>query len=305
MQLFFGVALLVAADLIGLSLTIDAQRREVLVGEPIKLAIQWQALAPVEDVAVEDADFLHRSIRLIVEHRGQSRLYSEAPHAMADVVLVRHRLEGGFKEVRDQVFYDGGYVGADGRSSTLDFLFPEPGIYSVKATYVHHGELTSVRSNALRFHVKAPTGSDVAVMEAIRKQRWLLTGDRGRESRDAAHRLLDRHPASPYLRMSRLERFRSRADQLGDGRDPDSGESFYHLGEEGRGDFRRRYYARLLEEILAEPDWSPFADDALALAASFARGAGNIALSRSLLQQLADTYPHSPQARRIKKTVGR
>jgi hypothetical protein len=292
-----------AVDLAGLSLTVSTPRDTVLVGEPVKATVRWRANTLVRDVAVEDQKFLFQSIRLVVERDGQVEMYREAPHEMHEKLLVRRRLAPGEEVVTEHVFHKGGYTDETGRTRQLSFLFPKPGVFWVRAVYVHLGVVTDVRSNRIRFEVKEPVGSDAVVMDAIRTRSELLAGEGGLPGLAATQRLLDRYPRTPYLRMFKLSQFRQRSALLGAEYDPDTQQSFFHLGEEGRTDFKRRYYARMVEEVLAEPDWSPFGDDALALAAVFAIGAGDTALAERLKKELIEKNPDSPRAARVRRTM--
>jgi hypothetical protein len=301
MQALFALSIL-AMDLSSLSLAIETPRNTVLIGEPVKLAIRWRATRAIADVAVEDRDFMFQSLRLAVEQGEDTTLYKESPHQLGELVLVRRRFEPGQERVTEHVFYHGAYMDGAGRAQE-SFLFPAPGTYWLSVLYVHGGKVTNARSNRIRFEVKAPTGSDREVLEAIRRQRLLLTGQGG--LLHEATKLLNDYPSSPYLRMSRLMRFRYRQSLLGAESDPDSRESFFHLGEAGRAAFKKRYYARMVEEILGEPDWSPFGDEALGLAALYAAGAGDRVLAERLRTELVDRYPRSRLGERLKKEMVR
>jgi hypothetical protein len=293
-------ALLLATELGGLSLTISSPQSEVLVGEPLRITCRWRASALVKGIAIEESDFLFQSILLSVDDGKGARLFREYQHEMAERALVRHSLKQGEERVFDLVFYQGGYVDHPGGQPHDALLFSSASEYLVRAIYVHDGAPSMVVSNQLRFKVAEPKGAERAILDQLRKDRTLVTADGSPQSRAVVRDLLVRSPDSPYLRLAKLELFRQRHNALYNEYDPDTGASIQHLGPEGIGSFRREYYRRMSREVLAE-DWGPYADEALALAALYAWGAGDRETSLRLKKDLLERYPQSVPARQIKE----
>jgi hypothetical protein len=300
-MLLIAVALL-AADLKGLTLGASSRQGELLVGEPLKITLRWKASRPVRNVAVEEPDFLFRSVLLSVNDGTGARLYREYPHELVEKPLVTRSFAAGEEDVVNLVFSRGGYLVRPGGEVEEGLLFPRKGEYSVTAVYVQDGLPSGVASNTLRFTVGEPSGGDREVLAEMRRDPWLVRADGPAPSQARAKALLERYPESRYLRLAKLERFQQQASALHNERDPVTGESVFHLGKEGLAEFRRQHYRRLAEEMLSEGDWGPFEEEALAFAGLYAAAGGDEATSTRVRKQLFDKYPLSATVKRIQET---
>lgn len=296
------ITAILAIEVGGLSLTINSQQKEVLVGEPVKISVTWEGHAIVKNVAVEEPDFLFQSLALAVEEGKERSIYRESARGMPEMILLRRTLKAGERKVVDLVFLHGLLLTPDQMHSRSAFLFPKAGEYVVRAVYLDAGVPTDVVSNPLRFRVVEPHGSDRVVWGQIQREPNLLKLYGSADTRSHPRRLLDQYPSSPYLRFTWLEDFASRGRALGSQQDPDTGESFWDLGREGRREFARQYYRRMLEELLAIPDWGPFEPEALAIAFQYALAAGDKESSERFRKELITKYPDSAMGRRYRRS---
>lgn len=256
-------------------------------------------------VAVPNGLFLFQSLLLSVDDGTGARLYREYPHSLTELLLVRRSFEKGEEEIVNHVFFKGGYVDRPGGDAQDGLLFPRKGKYSVTVLYVHGGAVSMMASNTLQLEVDEPNGSDRQVLEAVRRNPDLLRARGSADDRSYIRTALEEHPRSPYLRWAKLERSRHKASDLQSDRDPDTGDSVYHLGKEGLAEFRRQHYRRLAEDILSDEDWGPFEEEALAMASLYAHGAGDKEMSERARKDLFERYPRSATVKRIKEAEAR
>ncbi len=295
---------LLTADLNGLTIDASSPQKTILVAEPLKLTLHWKASKAVKDVALEEPAFLFQSLLLSVDDGKGPRIYRESPHEFTEKLLVLRSLRPGDEEIVNLVFFKGGYVDSAGGMQDGP-LFPVRGKYIVKVLYMHDGVLSTVASNALWFDVGEPTGADREILEAVRRNPDLLRARGGVEDRSLTRKLVEQHPNSPYLRWARLEQFRQRASAVESSRDPDTGESVYHLGKDGLAEFGRQHHRRLAEGILSGGDWGPFEEEALALGCLYAQNAGDREMSERARRDLFEKYPRSAIVKRIKEAEAR
>lgn len=292
-----AVALILAASNVSaLSLQIDTTQRHVLVGEPLKLRATWRALESLS-VAIEDADFSFKSVVLEVRRGTERVFYHENSHRTQPDMLVRRTLAAGEQVSVDLVFVKGWRE--NGRGETADHshaLLPTAGEYTLRALYVGDGPARIVSSNVVRVVADWPTGSEGRVWQAVVRDPNVAIGQGSIETQQVTKRLLDEYPQSRYLRLAWLEHFDVAVDALGSRLDPDTGQSFRHLGELAGTAFVKNYYARMLGEIVSVSDWGPFEPEALAHAAKFALQAGDVDRSQKIEEELLRKYPNTTLA---------
>jgi hypothetical protein len=290
-------ATLLSANVSGLALQISSPQRDLLVGEPVMVAVRWKATSEVKNVLIVDPDFHASSLLLAVDDGRGARLYREYPHDMVERTLVSGPLKKGQEEIVNLVFYTGGYVKQPRGEAQDGFVFPAAGKYRVRALYIDGDVITNVASNELEFVVREPSGEDRSILSRLQQEPALVTGERDLA---AVSELIQKHPSSPYLRLAKLALLRHKGSELHNERDPDTGDSIFYLGKEGMAVYRSRYYRRLADDILSVDDWGGYDEQALALARQYALGAADKQLEQHVRRQLFARHPQSATVKRIK-----
>jgi hypothetical protein len=266
-------------DFRGLRLTISSPQREVLVGEPLNIAVVWDAIAPLPPTAVEDDEFLFQSLGLVVRRGAARYLWEESARRIAEEVLVPRAPKPGRPVHAEYVFYQGWLSAWDRWPPISPFLFPEAGEYSIAAIYMHRSPSgdrvpTGIASNVIRFQVSEPSGDDAKVLEHIRRQPW-YPSQRGRlwgidPDLKVVESVVAQYPASRYVRLARLELLRLRSRQP-------------------NGTPPAQVTAECLEKLgeVLSAEWGAFTPEALRLAISYADCAGDTKRADALRKKLA------------------
>jgi hypothetical protein len=100
-------------------------------------------------------------------------------------------------------------------------LFSAKGGYTLQATYSKSGR--QAISNSVTFVVNEPTEADREVFEAIRTDAALIEATSSAPVQAHAKKRLEKYPASPYLRRTRIKLLSERAAALQNRLDPDTG----------------------------------------------------------------------------------
>ncbi len=157
-----------------------------------------------------------------------------------------------------------------------------------------------MESNELAFVVTEPDGEERQVLEAVTRDLTMLDAGKDADAQATGKALIAKHPKSRYLRWARLHWLETKANAVHNQYDPDTGESMLHLDKAAIRGFRTGKYRDLAEDILADPDWGPFEEEALILADTLAQASGDVALQQKARKQLFEKHPHSPAVKRIK-----
>jgi hypothetical protein len=301
MLMVIGVLLGLAAppDQSALALEISTLQREVLVGEPVKLTVRLKATADVRGIPLDGEEKLPvQFLRVLVDDGTQVRTYVEFPPQIVEQVLVAESLRAGDERAMNVVLFDGGYLEASTAPPRSSFLFPVPGRFSIRLDYA--GQEARATSSPLRFTVKAPTGGDREVLEAVRREPRILDANGDAAAQAKARELAERFPHSAYLRWTRLRMLEYKANAPDRDLDPQGREDILRLDNVDRERRRVREYEQMAEELLSSGDWGPFEEEALAVGFLAAEGAGDKEKAAGAKATLYEKYPYSPTVRRLK-----
>lgn len=262
------IALGVAATT-GLTLEISSAQSAVLVAEPIKVVLTWRAAADQEQsVILEDNGFVEQVFTFEVEGPGEvRRIYRECPRSGAAQIPASWRGRAGESRSQTLILVYGGCYEASTRAAAqraFGALFGVPGQYRFRAFYNKHG--LRVESNWISFEVIDPSGEEVDVYSAVREDLGVLGSLWALER---IRPLIANHPKSRYLRWLRLQLYEEARypSFAGAGITVDSRQAPADLA---------LARARAVQELVSEPTWFPFEDEALTLAYRLARAARSV-----------------------------
>jgi hypothetical protein len=296
MSLLPAIAVLAASPL-ALTLEIRSPQTAVLVGEPVKLIVTWRATGTLnERIFPENNQFTSQSLVFLVSDGRTQRPYRECVRSIEERIDPVVMLKKGEEIVQSLVLLRGGCVSDGGGLSAL--VFDAKGKYRLRAVYSKGQH--RVESNELSFSVTDPDEEEREVLEAVKHDRTMLDVGSGQEVQAKAKALIAKHPKSRYLRWARLQQLETKANAVHNQYDPDTGESMLHLDKAALRGFRTGKYRDLAEDILADPDWGPFEEEALILADTLAQASGDVALQQKARKELFEKHPHSPAVKRIK-----
>lgn len=299
MNLILSLSLLAAAPA-GLSLQISSPQTAVFVGEPLKVVVAWRAVgAPVTGLRVETQDFLNQSLLFFVDDGSGKKKYLEYARAITEIVIPPKNLKPGDEVVTNLVLFRGGYVTGLADRPTDALLLPAKGRYSVQAVYMRQEPW--VTSNALSVTVAEPTGADREILQAVGRDRSILEANGDAATQAAWKELIRKHPESPYLRWARLCLLKRRGEALHNWQDPDTGELLLdRMDQAGIARVRVKHYREMADDILSDPNWGPFEEEAMALAFSYARASGHQDAEARARKELFEKYPRSATVKQIK-----
>jgi outer membrane protein assembly factor BamD (BamD/ComL family) len=156
-------------------------------------------------------------------------------------------------------------------------------------------------SNRLGFTVEEPQGPDGEILAAARDEPFMLAYLGSQESLGKVRQLVEKHPSSRYLHLARLRILEGR-HQLPDRElDEATRDRLVRTDRSGLAINRHARRQRVLEELLAVPDWGPFEEEALALAIEAAEAADASDLARESREKLLRKYPRSLAAQRLRE----
>lgn len=295
-----ALALLLAApaiDVRGLELRLEATKKQILVGERLKLLLTYRARSPIalalhDDAVYIDAGSGYRLFWDIEEKRGGT-LFEVTPHPagwqFAEILQVG--LSQNDKK-SDAYFQE---TGMRLRPAPIEFAFPSPGRYRIKVVY------KTLESNVVEIEARAPAGSDLELFTRyLQPKPHLMTfqgllEDLGVEG---AHKLLQSYKGSVYLSQLQLRMWerdfgfalKSFNDKHGEGAARVGGLQ----GEPGD----------VLREM-EESDWQggSFDDDRLAQLAEKRRFLGDQDGAVRTYKELLARHPSSPRAADAKQLL--
>jgi hypothetical protein len=273
-------------------LVASSPQEEVLLGEPLKIVVRWEARAPVSVLLpgpfpyrVEDSVILFR-----VQDSLGSHLYGEHIEGAGELLRKGTVLQKGDVHVTNLVLT----YGVDEKNEET-WPCRTKGRCSIQVVYGINGD--AAVSNPVTFDVTLPKDSDKNVFETVSKNPIALLG---RYSHDLRYSddLITRYPASAYLRWSRLLKYEERLDRIRELRDPQTDVSMRsHLATEQQTPWRQEQASRLATELLAEQDFGPFEEERLDIASGLTR---DEQLARALRAELLSRFPASAAAEQIK-----
>jgi hypothetical protein len=294
------ISMLLAVAASTVTLQIEVPRREILVGEPLKVVMRWRAGSERVDVAPENASFSAQVLRFIVRDRQGERFYKEASRDEGMVVtraLVPHQ-----EVSRSLVLLRGSYQPLSSEAPTYDLLFPQAGEYLLSAEYYGPGSggarygSGGIRSNEVRVVVESPKGVDADILAFSLENRLVLDARGSARQQEQTATAIAAHPESPYLRWARLRslHFKGAAGAGGDNpvalltmRASDPAAHRLHVNS---------FYRELAREVLGFNNWGVFEEDALYQAYAFAHAGQDEELARQVRERLFQSHPRSSYA---------
>jgi hypothetical protein len=299
------VSLGVPMDQSALSLALNSPKREVLVGEPVKLVLQLKARKRTDRVDLDGDDIPFSLLSVVVDNGGSTRTYVEYNRTIEERVRVYQTLEAGDERAMNLVLFCGGYRDSPGSAAKNGVVFPAPGRYSIKVRYSserHHAE-----SNSLWFVVGAPPAEDRQILEAARHEPCVLGASGDREAQAKARELVDKYPNSPYLRWAKLRQLEQTSHNADSNLERNLGRevllNLHRYDRAGLAAHRRGEFERITKELLdPSVEWFPFEEEALAVGMLAALAADRRETAADARTRLLEEYPDSPTARRQKAT---
>lgn len=269
-----AVLSLVLAASASLSLRISSPQQEVLVGEPLRLLVTWQALAGIPAFVPEDPGFNHRVLRFAIERGEVTRMYRETTRVPFPDVSVGARVEAGSREEELLLLMRGSFIGETGAAASGAPL-PVPGHYRLKAIHDDHHNNLHAESNWISINVMAPEGPDALFLGELRNGAY-------------AENLWRKYPNSSYSHMPRLKALRAAYDAVLKGNDPETGERV------GSGPAIRTWQQAEWKDLAVKAfseRWGAFEQDALMLALVSAKNAEEGGLANAIKQRLDQEFP--------------
>lgn len=236
-----------------LVMQVRSPEKVVLVGEPIKLVVEWSARGTLhvplahgtENIGTVMVRVNRRDGTLlgVYRERGQDEVVGRGPMP---------ELREGAPAITSIYLVSGAYVG----SYASGYVFERPGAYTLTVEYRGPDGL-SARSNALSFEVEEPSGQEGEVFTAIRERPSILRG--GKQAED----LLEQYPASRYLQFAKITRMVRWQHALVNGQDPHTGAYQRHDGSEMRRIWKADQARLLATQFLATDNWGVFDEERL------------------------------------------
>jgi hypothetical protein len=273
-----------------LRLDLRAPQKDLLVGEPVKLVLTWQASQKLEAHIDDESNGLVH-LQIWVDGGSGPRRYWEAMRSAPEQLVAPTEFVAGEEVVQNISLLRGGYGDREPEKDVGGFMFPVTGHYKVRVAYSDAKGLRA-ESNDVSFDVKEPTGEDREVLERLRRQPELLTTEKGAG-------LLKQHPRSPYLRWARLLAIQEREIELRNRRDPDSGASLWHLDKDSLEAFQAERFRRMTQDLLGDDDWGAFEEERLDLATRFAEMGKDESSAERARKELVQKFPRSAAVKRL------
>ncbi len=286
---------LAAAAPASVELQLDGAQAEVLVGEPVRLTLTWRASKRTEVFLGSQADGFSSLQLWTDDGRGWKR-YRESQPGAIERIDAPTPLAAGQEVFQDILLLWGKHGEVEPREEA--FVLPRAGDYRVRIIYTGSGE--RAESNAIAIRAVDASGDEKEVLR-------LLTGEPNEVMYGGpkAQALLEKHPKSRYLRLARLESFRSQESRLLSHQDPQTGAPLGNMDAAAWNAFGVEHLRRLASEVLNDGDWGPFEDARLALAAEYARRGGDQDTEDRAVRELTQRFPRSAAAKDIKDRLAR
>ena len=266
-------------------LAVRPVQTELIVGEPLKLVLAFEARTTVELRVPQEEDG-YRPLKFWIDDGSGSREYFEYATGPSDDVGAPRVLNPGEQEIVNVVL-------AYGRYSQPSFPFPDDGKYAMRVQYAT--ATACADSNVVSFTVMEPMGEAERRMHAaLHREPLVLKVARGYEERAEAWVAADTR--NRYLRWPRLKLIIARAEEISTGflraqRDQQPRSS-------RMDDHKREYFTKTAEDLVGE-DWGPFEEERLALIAKCHRWSGRRMDADVAERELLERFPGSAAARQI------
>lgn len=285
---------LVLAAAPGLKLDVRTPKADVLPGEPIKLVLRWHA--PLDaDVTLDDDNRGLRYLQVWVDDGKGSRRFCEAPRGPVEGIVVMRLPKGPRPYVQNLALVHGEYADDCSGPAGKTFVFPKEGRYRLKLTYQPPGKPAVTTSNILTFRVEQATGDEEKILATIRQTPWLLlTGGRKGE-------LLEQFHDSPYLSYAKLHAFWEWETALRGRKDPDTGQSLWHLSQDEYERFVKDQRRRKAQELMAEREWGAFDEERLGHALSAAKRSGDADAAARIRAEALTRFSDSQLMQRVRE----
>ena len=272
----------------GLTLHLAPQQNDILVGEPLRLALTWHANRTLQLPAEVDAGgWNYDYLQIWVDGPFGRHRYREIPPMIEERVIASSPLTAGNDSTSELLLLYGRHVAKrDG------FLFPTAGTYTIMVRYAD--DRNPAESNTITVRVKEPDEAERVVLDALKTEPNEI-----RLGGPKAQRLLEKHPSSRYLCLARIARYHEREGRLLEQRDPETGEPV-SVPSEQWSVTAANAYRRMSEDLAASEDWGAYEDVRLALLAEYARRGGDSAGARRAKDQVLTRFPRSRVADQIR-----
>ena len=284
----FVSALLLASTAPALRVEISSPKTRVSVFEPVKLTVSATALRPVD-------------VPGVVDTTGQPLLEVWIDYGQGFVRYVdddgrmREGVQGQPRSLRTGDRFVETLVLVNGPMERPTVPFPNPGRFLLRVVAGSPERAVLGESNVITFEVIAPEGDDVALVQRIRNQPWVLRV--GLSEADYAA-LVGQYPASPYLHWGKTAITRQKINRIGNGRDPDTNERY---AEVGQGDpLTPQLYRRLADELRDGSSWGQFDEERLRFAAENLERARDFAEAKDVWREIVVRFPGSEAAQEAK-----
>lgn len=279
----------------GLTLHLAPTQNDVVVGEPLRLALTWRAQRTLQlpsEVANDGWDYDYAQIW--VDGPTGRHQYREIPPVLEDPVTLMTPLTPGAEYVSELLLLFGYRMDAP---QSHEFLLSMPGTYTVTIRYAD--EKNPAESNAITVRVKPPEAADRTVFETLKSDPFEMK--LGGPKTDA---LLEKHPGSPYLRVARVARYREKEHRLLERQDPETGDPL-SLSDDQRAPFAASFYRAMADDVEASGNWGPYEDVRLGMLAGYAKRGGDSQLAERTRKELLTRFPKSRAADGIRNEEAR
>lgn len=270
-----------------LHVTLRTSQAELLMGEPLKLAVTLRARSRTGIRLPQESDG-YRPLRFFIDGGSGPREYFEYATGPTDDVAGATTLNPGEEETTNLVL-------AYGRYAQAGFPFPHPGNYSVRVQYAMDNVCADSGEVSIRM-VEPESADERSMYLALRKQPLVLKVARGYEER--AKQLIAADSGSRYLRWPRLKLMLSRRDEIVSGF---GGEQTNKPLPLARLEEHKRKYFIATADDLAEEDWGAFEEERLLIVSNYLDWTGHRADAAAAELELLERFPESAAAKQLRK----
>ena len=286
----FVSALLLASTAPALRVEISSPKTRVSVFEPVKLTVRATALRAVDVPGVVDTTG-HPLLETWIDYgQGFVRYVDDDGRMREGVEGERRSLKVGARIVETLVL-------VNGPMDRPRVPFPNPGRFPLRVVARSPEQVVLGESNVITFDVAAPEGDDVALVQRIRNQPWVLRGGLPAAGYEA---LAAQFPTSPYVDWGQLTVALEKSNRIHNGEYPDTGEQYAEIG---RGHpLTPQLYRRHADE-LRDASWGQFDEERLRLAAEDLERAGDFAEAKNVWREIVERFPGSEAAEEAKSRI--
>ena len=175
--------------------------------------------------------------------------------------------------------------------------FPNSGRFPLRVVARSPERVVLGESNVITFDVVAPEGDEVALVQRIRNQPWVLRGGLPDPDYEA---LAAQFPTSPYVHWGQLAIALEKSNRIHNGEYADTGEQYAEIG---RGHPLTPQLYRRHSDELRDASWGQFDEDRLRLAAEELERAGDFAEAKNVWREILERFPGSEAAEEAKSRI--